>query len=86
MMSTLTQTNEAYCREILSLAQAANFIGKHLPPDDYSKTHCFIFRIPGARIFRSGERNRNPQIALRSACDAIRGELAARGFDLPDTP
>ena len=77
MMSTLTQTNEAYCREILSLAQAANFIGKHLPPDDYSKT---------ARIFRSGERNRNPQIALRSACDAIRGELAARGFDLPDTP
>jgi hypothetical protein len=85
-MSAVTLTNEAYCRAILSLAHKAGFLLKHLPPDEYSETHCFIFRLPGRRIFRSGDRHRDQQVALHVACDAIRGDLAAMGFHLPDCP
>jgi hypothetical protein len=87
MSEMLAVTNEAYCRTIIVCAEKAGLLLWHLKPDEYFSSHCFIFRIPAhGGFFRSGDRNKDARVALRSACDAIRGELAARGFDLPVCP
>lgn len=71
-----------YCQAICQAASRAHFLLKWIPPE-FGQPGCFLFMLPGF-IFRSGERTRNPVVSLVQACNQIRGELSARGWELPD--
>jgi hypothetical protein len=70
-----------YLRSIMWAAARANFRLKYSEPE-FGMAGCFMFML-SATLFRAGERSQNQLVALVTACNAVRGELEARGHQLP---